>query len=76
MSPDEEIYIIQETLKNIKQQAKKSGATPPQSILVKMVNLEKRLHELKNLSGMNNEKPEDLPKNLKSNMVMFIDEDR
>ena len=73
MSHDEEIYIIQETLKNIKQQAKKSGATPPQSILVKMVNLEKRLHELKNLSGMNKEKPEALPENLKSIRDLAID---
>ena len=73
MSHDEEIYIIQETLKNIKQQAKKSGATPPQSMLVKMVNLKKRLQELKNLSGMNKEKPEALPENLKSIRDLAID---
>jgi len=73
MSPDEEIYIIKESLKNIKLQAKKSGATPPQSILVKMVNLEKRLKELKNLSGMDKEKPKCLPENLKPIRDIAID---
>lgn len=43
MSQEEEIYIIEETFKTIKQKARKSMAATPQSILVKMINLEKRL---------------------------------
>jgi hypothetical protein len=64
MSPEEEIYIIEETLRGIKQQAKKSGAKPPHSILVKMIGLENRLKELQDKSDKPKERPVNLPRNL------------
>lgn len=73
MNIDEEIKIIKDALDSIRTQAKKSGAKPPHSVLVKMVDLQNRLKKLKNLSGVNKEKPENLPENLESIRDAAID---
>lgn len=73
MSPNDEIYILEETLKNIEQQAKKSGAKPPHDILVKMLNIKKRLEKLKGTSTLIKAKPENLPDDLKSVRDLAVD---
>lgn len=61
MSPKEEIYIIQETIKSIKDQAKKAGSPPVQSVVERLVRLEARLKELTEKINTSTTKPEYLP---------------
>lgn len=70
MSPKEEIQIIQDAIKSIKDQAKKSGSPPVQSVVDRLVKLEARFKELTEIMNTSTTKPEYLPVEL----VELLDE--
>ncbi len=70
MSPKEEIYIIKETIKSIKEQSKNAESSLIQSESDRLARLEARLIELTDLLNSSTTKPEYLPDEL----VELLDE--
>lgn len=70
MSPKEEIQIIQDTIKSIRDQAKKAGAPPVQSVVDHLAKLGRRLEELTEIINTSITKPEYLP----AELIELLDE--